>query len=72
MGVAAPAVLSGAYAQGKPIRIGYSASLTGPLSSTKNLVIGYELWRDDVNASGGLLGRKVELVSYDDQSLPAG
>jgi branched-chain amino acid transport system substrate-binding protein len=71
MGVAAPAVLSGAYAEGKPIRIGYSASLTGPLSSTKNLVIGYELWRDDVNASGGLLGRKVELVSYDDQSLPA-
>lgn len=71
MGVAAPAVLSGAYAQSKPIRIGFSASLTGPLSSTKNLVIGYELWRDDINAAGGLLGRKVELVSYDDQSLPA-
>jgi branched-chain amino acid transport system substrate-binding protein len=71
MGVAAPAVLSGAYAQSKPIRIGASASLTGPLSSTKNLVIGYELWRDDVNAAGGLLGRKVELVIYDDQSLPA-
>jgi branched-chain amino acid transport system substrate-binding protein len=71
MGVAAPAVLSGAYAQGKPIRIGASASLTGPLSSTKNLLIGYELWRDDINAAGGLLGRKVELVIYDDQSLPA-
>jgi branched-chain amino acid transport system substrate-binding protein len=71
MGVAAPAVLSGAYAQNKPIKIGASASLTGPLSSTKNLVIGYELWRDDVNAAGGLLGRQVELVIYDDQSLPA-
>ncbi len=70
-GVAAPAMLSGAYAQSKPIRIGFSASLTGPLSSTKNLIIGYELWRDDVNAAGGLLGRKVELVSYDDQSTPA-
>lgn len=69
--VAAPAVLSGAYAQSQPIRVGGSASLTGPLSSTKNLVIGYELWRDDVNAAGGLLGRKVELVIYDDQSLPA-
>lgn len=71
LGVATPAVLSGAYAQSKPIRIGYSASLTGPLSSTKNLIVGYELWRDDVNAAGGLLGRKVELVSYDDQSLPS-
>ncbi len=71
MGVAAPAVLSGAYAQGRPIRVGGSASLTGPLSSTKNSVIGYEIWRDDVNAAGGLLGRKVELVIYDDQSLPA-
>jgi branched-chain amino acid transport system substrate-binding protein len=70
-GVAAPAVLSGAYAQGKPIRVGASVSQTGPLSSTKNLLIGYELWRDDINAAGGLLGRKVELVTYDDQSLPS-
>jgi branched-chain amino acid transport system substrate-binding protein len=68
-GVAAPAVLSGAYAQGKPIRVGTSISQTGPLSSTKNLLIGYELWRDDINAAGGLLGRNVELVTYDDQSL---
>jgi branched-chain amino acid transport system substrate-binding protein len=67
-GVAAPAVLSGAYAQSKPIRIGASISQTGPLSSTKNLQIGYELWRDDVNAAGGLLGRQVEIVTYDDQS----
>src|SRR5262245_57275028 len=71
VGVAAPAILSGAYAQSKPIRIGASISQTGPLSSTKNLLIGYELWRDDLNADGGLLGRKVELVTYDDQSLPA-
>ncbi|MGB9116064.1 amino acid ABC transporter substrate-binding protein [Bradyrhizobium sp.] len=71
MGVAAPAVWRDARAQSAPIRVGASASLTGPLSSTKNSVIGYELWRDDVNAAGGLLGRKVELVIYDDQSLPA-
>lgn len=71
IGVAAPAVWSGAYSQNAPIRVGASASLTGPLSSTKNMVIGYELWRDDINAAGGLLGRKVELVIYDDQSLPA-
>ena len=30
-----------------------------------------EIWRDDVNAKGGLLGRPVELVIYDDQSTPA-
>ena len=70
-GVAAPAVLSGAYAQSKPIRVGTTISQTGALSSTKNLLIGYELWRDDINAAGGLLGRKVELVTYDDQSLPS-
>ena len=29
-----------------------------------------EIWRDDVNAKGGLLGRPVELVYYDDQSNP--
>ena len=51
--------------------MGCSASLTGALSGTKNMVIGYELWRDDVNAAGGLLGRQVELVVYDDQSTPS-
>lgn len=71
-GLAAPAILgSKAFAEDKPIRIGASVSLTGPLASTKNGLIGYELWRDDVNAAGGLLGRKVELVTYDDQSSAA-
>lgn len=70
-GIAAPAVWSGAHAQNQPIKVGASASLTGPLSGTKNLVVGYELWRDDINAAGGLLGRQVELVIYDDQSVPA-
>ena len=31
-------------------------------------LLGIEVWRDDINAKGGLLGRKVELVVYDDQS----
>jgi branched-chain amino acid transport system substrate-binding protein len=70
-GIAAPAIWRNARAQGAPIKIGASACLTGPLSGTKNMVIGYELWRDDVNASGGLLGRPVELVIYDDQSTPS-
>jgi branched-chain amino acid transport system substrate-binding protein len=67
--MAAPAIWGSAKAQDRPIRVGLSAALTGPLSATKSSVIGYELWRDDVNAAGGLLGRKVELVIYDDQSL---
>jgi branched-chain amino acid transport system substrate-binding protein len=70
-GIAAPAIWSGANAQSQPIRVGTSASLTGPLSGISNMVLGYELWRDDVNAAGGLLGRKVELVIYDDQSAVA-
>jgi branched-chain amino acid transport system substrate-binding protein len=69
--LAAPAVWTRARAQDGPVRIGASASLTGPLASTQNMVIGYELWRDDVNAAGGLLGRPVELVIYDDQSAPS-
>jgi branched-chain amino acid transport system substrate-binding protein len=69
--MAAPAIWGSAKAQDRPIRVGLSAALTGPLSATKSSVIGYELWRDDVNAAGGLLGRKVELVIYDDQSLAA-
>lgn len=67
--LAAPAVRT--RAQDGPIRFGASASLTGPLAATQNMVIGYELWRDDVNAAGGLLGRQVELVIYDDQSAPS-
>ncbi len=69
-GLAAPAAWTSARAQNQPIRVGCTVSQTGALASTKNSLIGYELWRDDVNAAGGLLGRKVELVVYDDQSAP--
>ena len=55
-----------------PIRIGLSISLTGPTSPAgKQVLAGLEIWRDDVNAKGGLLGRPVELVYYDDQGSPA-
>lgn len=69
--LAAPAVWTRARAQDGPIRFGCSAALTGPLAATQNMVIGYELWRDDVNAAGGLLGREVEVIVYDDQSAPS-
>src|SRR5213594_1041405 len=58
-------------AQG-PIRIGASMSLTGTYAKLgKNQHEGYKLCERDLNAKGGLLGRKVELVVYDDQSTPA-
>src|SRR5262249_52421329 len=40
-------------------------------SNGKQILMALELWRDDVNAKGGLLGRPVELVYYDDQSSPS-
>jgi branched-chain amino acid transport system substrate-binding protein len=59
-----------ADAQG-PIRIGASLSLTGTYAKLgKNQHEGYQLCQKDVNAKGGVLGRKVEFVVYDDQSLP--
>jgi branched-chain amino acid transport system substrate-binding protein len=70
--IAAPASWSdGARAQ-EPIRIGFSMALTGGLAGAgKPALIAMEIWRDDVNAAGGLLGRPVELVYYDDQTQPA-
>jgi branched-chain amino acid transport system substrate-binding protein len=61
---------SGAYAQeAPPIKIGMSMPQTGGLAGGgKASLLGIEIWKDDVNAKGGLLGRKVELVVYDDKS----
>jgi branched-chain amino acid transport system substrate-binding protein len=54
-----------------PIKVGFSMALTGAVAQNgKQLIIALELWRDDVNAHGGLLGRPVQLVYYDDQSNP--
>jgi branched-chain amino acid transport system substrate-binding protein len=58
-----------ASAEQAPIRIGMSMPQTGGLAAGgKASLLGIEIWRDDVNAKGGLLGRKVELVVYDDKS----
>lgn len=54
-------------AAGAPIRIGYGLSLTGPLAgNSRSALLAHDIWRDDVNQRGGLLGRPVELVRYDD------
>ena len=66
-------VINSAYAQDKkPIKIGFAMSLTGFLSPNgKQALLGSEIWRDQVNKAGGLLGRPVELVYYDDKSSGA-
>ncbi|MGB8605954.1 amino acid ABC transporter substrate-binding protein [Bradyrhizobium sp.] len=59
-------------AQQPPIKIGMTMAQTGGLAGGgKASLLGIEIWRDDVNAKGGLLGRKVELVVYDDKSSAA-
>ena len=64
--------LTGASAQNNPIKIGMSLALTGAgAAPAKVIKTSIEIWRDDINAKGGLLGRQVDLVIYDDQSTPA-
>jgi branched-chain amino acid transport system substrate-binding protein len=70
LGAAAP--WRRAVAADAPIRIGFGMALTGGLAANgKMALLGMEIWRDDINKKGGLLGRPVEFVHYDDQSNPA-
>jgi branched-chain amino acid transport system substrate-binding protein len=69
-------LIASAFAAGPaaadPLRIGMSLSLTGSTAPAgKQVLAGLEIWRDDVNANGGLLGRPVEFVYYDDQGNAA-
>ena len=55
-----------------PIKIGFGMALTGGLSANgKPALLAMQIWKDDVNKKGGLLGRPVELIYYDDQTNPA-
>jgi branched-chain amino acid transport system substrate-binding protein len=55
-----------------PIRIGFSMPLTGGFAvSGKQALVAMKIWEEDINAKGGLLGRPVQLLYYDDQSNPA-
>ena len=71
--VAAVAAPSPAAAQsGPPIKIGYSMALTGGLAPNgRSGLLAQKIWEEDINAKGGLLGRPVRLVYYDDQSNPS-
>ena len=56
----------------EPIKIGFSMALTGPLAANgKQALLGMKIWEEEINAKGGLLGRPVKLVYYDDQTTPS-
>ena len=62
---------SPSFAQSGPIKIGGTMPLTGGNASIGKVAQATaQIWADDVNKRGGLLGRKVELVIYDDQTNP--
>src|SRR5437016_1108226 len=70
-GLLSLALVAPVFAQA-PLKIGFGMSLTGPLAGNgKAALIAMQIWAEDLNAKGGLLGRKVELVYYDDQTNPS-
>jgi branched-chain amino acid transport system substrate-binding protein len=71
--VAATGLAGNAAAQsGEPIKIGFSMAMTGGLAANgKSALLAQKIWEEDINAKGGLLGRPVKLVYYDDQSNPS-
>jgi branched-chain amino acid transport system substrate-binding protein len=72
LALAAATLASTAAQTAEPIRIGFSDQLSGSQAPNgRGLLLGIEIWAEQVNARGGLLGRPVELVYYDDQSNPA-
>lgn len=67
----APAPAAAPASSGTPIVIGVAISTTGSNGDTGTYQQqGYQLWQDNINARGGLLGRQVSFLFYDDQSDP--
>jgi branched-chain amino acid transport system substrate-binding protein len=63
---------SAAAQMGEPVKIGYGMALTGGLAyNGKSALLAQKIWEEDINAAGGLLGRPVKLIYYDDQTNPA-
>ena len=64
--------LAGPAPAAEPIKIGFGMALTGGLAGNgKAALIAMQIWAEETNAKGGLLGRPVELVFYDDQTNPS-
>src|SRR5215471_2446008 len=72
LAAATMALTGAAGAQSGEIKIGSSMAMTGGLGPNgKSALLAWKIWEEDVNAKGGLLGRKVKLIYYDDQSNPS-
>jgi len=70
--LAAGLLVATAAQAAEPITIGFGMGLTGGLAAAgKSALLAMQIWQEDVNAKGGLLGRPVKLIHYDDQSNPA-
>jgi branched-chain amino acid transport system substrate-binding protein len=70
--VAVMLVRPAAAQSGVPIKIGYSTSLTGGLApNSRSALLAQQIWEADTNARGGILGRPVKLIYYDDRSSPS-
>src|SRR5438045_4952423 len=55
-----------------PIKIGTGMALAGGLAANgKAAILAMKIWEEEINAKGGLLGRPVQLIYYDDQSNPS-
>jgi branched-chain amino acid transport system substrate-binding protein len=69
---AAPSAGPASAQSGEPIKIGYSMAMTGGLGPNgKSALLAQKIWEEDINSKGGLLGRPVKLIYYDDQTNPA-
>src|SRR5688572_26482356 len=61
-----------AIGQGNTVKIGMSMPQTGSLGAGgQSALLALRMWVDEVNVRGGLLGRRVEFIVYDDQTNPA-
>ncbi len=65
-------LFAGVAAAQQPIKVGIGIAQTGALGAGgKAALLAIQMWVEDMNAKGGLLGRKLELIAYDDQTNPA-
>src|SRR3989475_10463308 len=61
-----------AFAQAGPVKIGMSMPQTGSLGAGgRAALVALRMWADEMNQKGGLLGRTIEFIVYDDQTHPA-
>lgn len=70
--VCAAALWAGTARAAEPLTIGFDISLTGGVAANgKAALLATQIWAEEVNKRGGLLGRPVKLLYYDDQSNPS-